>query len=194
MGFYTKKIEKIVAKTSNVGWRYRHAKTFDQALNLFVDFIIDRLQDLGSFEIEVAAGVRDVTPELQDELLVQIRHFFLEAKHTMANIVQEFSALLETYDIVIPINEEAYLALQAVLKSREKDILKEIKAIHAKVLDLENRAKHTGLVHDADYKKEIPLLSALKQFSLAELSSMFKSGTVPHVFSLLGDENGDDLA
>lgn len=190
MGFYTKKIEKIVAKTSNVGWRYKHAKTFDQALNLFVDFLIDRLQELGSFEIEVAAGVRDVTPELQDRLLVQIRHFFLEAKHTMANIVQEFSTLLETYDIVIPLNEEAYLALQAVLKSSEKDILKEIKAVHAKVLELEHQANHTGL----DYKKETPLLSALKQFSLAELSAMFKSGTVPHVFSLLGDEHGDDLA
>ena len=193
MSYYTKKIEKIVAKTSNVGWRYHHAKNFEDALNLFADFLIDRLQELGSFEIEVAAGIRDITPELQNRLLSQIKHFFLEAKHTMANIVQEFATLLETYDVVTPINEEAYLTLQKVLKNREKEIFKEIQTIHGEVVELEIRATHTGLNHDSEYEKERPLLKALKKFNLEDLISMFKSGKIPQVFSLL-DDNGDDLA
>lgn len=189
MGFYVKKIQKIISKKSyTIGWRYRHAKSFNDALSLFVDFVVDRLHELGDFPFEVSAGLRDITPEIKNKLHIQMLHFLLESKHTLANIVTEFATLLETYDITIPINEDAYFALQAILKKREQAILKEITAVHEKVINLEARALHTGLNQDASFKKELPILKALKTFSLEDLYLMFKTGKVPKVFSLIGDD------
>lgn len=189
MSYYTKKIEKIIAKTSNVGWRYAHAKDFRSGCVLFVDFVLNRLHDLSAFSLEIAAdSLKDITPEIQDKLQVQIQHFFLEARHTMEHIIQEYATLLDTYKVVVPLNEDALLVLQEVLKDREQDIFKEIKGIHGKVLELERRAAHTKLSEDATYKQGTPILEGLKQFGLKDLVKMFKTVEIPKVFSLLGED------
>ena len=186
---YLEKIQKIIGNTTdNKGWRYRHAKNFEQALDIFVEFTIAQLHALNKLPI-AAETVLDINPDIQDKLLISIQHFILKLKQTLEYLVQEFATLLDMYKIVIPLNEEGYLALKVVFKNHEQEIVTEIDKMHNNVLNLKRRAKHTQLFTTMAYKKLLPILNESLKFDLKSLDLMFKTGDIPKIFTMV---NFDD--
>lgn len=189
---YIEKIQKIIGDVAdNKGWRYRHAKNFEHALELFADFVLLKLHALNEESISIVATetVLDITPDIQDKLLVTIRHFILKLKQTLEYLVQEFATLLDMYKVAIPLNDAGYKSLKIVLKKHEQKIETEINKIHNSVFTLKQRAKYTQLFTTMAYKKLIPILNEILKFDLKSLDLMFQTGNIPKIFTMV---NYDD--
>lgn len=95
-------IESSRVKDHKCGWRYGRTKLFGEAVSLFVDFLIDRLIDLGRYKTDS----RDAPKS------------WIEFRHVMSEVLAEYSLLLETYAVEFPINQDAELVLNQELDLR----------------------------------------------------------------------------